>query len=132
MKRRTLLLILSSIIIIAGIAGWRYVNKPVTQVEDADALVINAERLSDEYAKDEAASNKKYLDKALEVSGIVAEVSKNQDGKTVVLLQADDPMSGVQCTFRNDVAIVAGKPVTVKGFCTGYTLVVLLSDCILL
>lgn len=132
MKRGTLLLILLSILVIAGIAGWGYVNKTATKVEDVKAMVISAEVLVGDYMENEMSSNKKYLNQAIEVSGIVAEVSKNQDGKTVVLLQAEDPMSGVQCTFRNDVTVASGKQVTVKGFCTGYTMVVLLSDCILL
>lgn len=132
MKRRTFVLVFSLILVIAGIALWNYVNKPAPKVEDATALALTAEKLSDDYAKDETASNKKYLGQALEVSGMVVEITKNQDGKMVALLQADDPMSGVQCTFRKEVSIAAGEQITVKGFCTGYTLVVLLSDCILL
>ena len=132
MKRKTLLWILSVLIIAAGIAGWSYVNRPAAKVEDATAIAVSAEELTTAYSSNEAAANKKYLNQAIKATGVVAEVSKNQDGKTVLLLQSEDPLSGVQCTLRDQAVVEPGKEVTVKGFCTGYTLVVLLSDCILL
>ena len=132
MKHKNTLLVLFAIVITGGVVAWTYVNRPIAKVEQARALAITAESLNNAYSDNEETANKKYINKALEVSGLVAEVSKNQDGKTVLLLQSDDPMSGVQCTMRDDVNIDTGKKITVKGFCTGYTMVVLLSDCILL
>ena len=55
---------------------------------------------------------------------------QNQDGKTVLLLQSSDPLSGVQCTLKDEGNYIVGTELTVKGFCTGYTTVVLLNDCI--
>lgn len=130
MKR--ILLVIAVLIAASGIIVWRYVNKPAEKVEDVKGLSITAEQLVDAYDKDETAADKLYLNQAIAVLGKVEEISKNQDGKIVVLLQSADPMSGVQCTLRNNVTIEAGKQVTIKGFCNGYTTVVLLSDCILL
>ncbi len=125
-------MIVLAVIAIGGIVGWTYINKPTEKVEDVKAMTTTAEDLNNSFTTNEADANKKYLKKAIEVSGTVAEISKNQDGKTVLLLQSDDPMGGIQCTLRDNEKVDTGKQVTVKGFCTGYTMVVLLSDCILL
>lgn len=121
-----------AVVVISGIVVWQYANKSAPKAEDAKSIIATAKTLVTDYSTDENAANLKYLNNAIEVSGTVAEVTKNQDGKTVVLLQADDPMSGVQCTLREHAPIQVGKQITLKGFCTGYTLVVLLSDCIIL
>lgn len=107
-------------------------NKAPRKAEDEKGIPVSAVALSAEFGNDEAGANAKYLKKVLEVSGTISEVSNNQDGQTVALLQADDPIGGVQCTMRDKgVSLQTGQQVTVKGFCNGYTMVVLLSDCIL-
>ena len=93
-------------------------NKPHRDVSSETGMRITAAQLQQAYAADEAAANAKYLDKTLEVSGTVAGMEKNQDGKTVLYL--DDPLSGVGCTLRDAEATAKeGEAVVVKGFCSG-------------
>ncbi|HTN46244.1 MAG TPA: hypothetical protein VL098_07830 [Flavipsychrobacter sp.] len=132
MKPKSIILIVLALIAIGGVVAWAYINKPAEKVENAKALEIRADELTNSYAKDEAAANKMFLNQAIEVTGTIAEISKNQDGKTVVLLESEDPMSGVQCTMRDEAKLETGKQVRIKGFCTGYTMVVLLGDCIVI
>lgn len=123
-----LVLLLVTVGVTLGI--YQY-NRAPKKVEDATAEQITADELYSAFAADETSANSKYLNKVLEVSGTVQEVSVNQDGLTVAVLSADDPMSGVQCTMRErGVKLTIGQKVRVKGFCNGYTLTVILSDCI--
>lgn len=131
MMKKILLIIL--VLAVAGIGAGVYLwNKAPAKVEDSKSSAISADDLAIAFTGNEQQANSKYLNKVLDVSGIITEVSKNQDGKTVIMLGvASDPLSGVQCTMReNGVKAEIGKPITIKGFCNGYTLVVLLSDCI--
>lgn len=132
MMKKILLIIL--VLAAAGIGAGIYLwNKAPAKVEDSKSSAISADDLAIAFTGNEQQANGKYLNKVLDVSGMITEVSKNQDGKTVIMLGvASDPLSGVQCTMRdNDVKAEIGKPITIKGFCNGYTLVVLLSDCII-
>jgi len=129
-KKKILVVVL---LIVAALAIGAYMqwNKPHPKAEDQQAVSINAENLFTAFTTDETKANNTYLNKVLDVNGTVGELSKNQDGKTVAVLTVSDPMGGVQCTFRDDVSLKEGAPVHVKGFCNGYTLVVLLNDCVL-
>jgi len=127
-------LIVILILIAAGAGAGVYMwNKKPAQVEDIKSETVTADVLAGAFTANETAANSKYLNKVLDVSGTIAEVTKNQDGKTVITLGvSNDPLSGVQCTMREaNVAAEAGKAITIKGFCNGYTLTVLLSDCII-
>lgn len=122
------------LLVLAVIAGGVFVylwNKPPETVDGKKAIEISSTYLSRVFQDNEKTGNDLYLNKVIAVNGTISEVSKNQDGKTVLLLSGDDPLSGVQCTMRDDKgSFEAGKTVTIKGFCNGYTVVVLLSDCV--
>lgn len=122
------------LLIVLLVAGGVFVymwNKAPETVDGKKAIAITSTILSRVFQDNEQTGNTMYLNKVIAVSGTISEVSKNQDGKTVVLLSGDDPLSGVQCTMRdNKGTFEAGKAVTLKGFCNGYTVVVLLSDCV--
>ena len=115
-KRIALGLALVAIAIaVAVIFVW---NKPHRDASSETGLLITAAELQQAYAANEATANAKYLDKTLEVSGTVAGMEKNQDGKTVIYL--DDALSGVGCTLRDaDATVKEGQTVVVKGFCSG-------------
>ncbi len=129
-KGKVLLIVILIVIIVAGVVGAFMWNKAPDTVDDKPSVSIAAEVLSKAFEHNEQQANATYLNKALTVNGTISELDKNQDGKTVVILQSEDPMSGVQCTMRDDVTFEVGAQVTIKGFCNGYTTVVLLSDCI--
>jgi flagellar basal body-associated protein FliL len=133
--KRSLKWILIVVVILAvagGVVGYRMYNKAPEKVEDAKGTAVSANELTQAYTQDEAAANQKYLNKALEVSGTVTEVNKNQDGQTVVTISGSDAAMAIQCSMRDkNVSLKKGHLITVKGFCSGNTMFdVLLTDCV--
>ncbi len=123
-----------SVILLIGIAAIVYLwNLPHKKVENVKGISISAAALTKEYAASEQAANAKYLNKAIEVSGIVSETDKNQDGGTMIILQTDDPMAGIQCAMRDKtISIAKGQQVVIKGFCSGSGITgVSLTGCVL-
>jgi len=123
-------LLLGIIGICVGVYLW---NKPHKKVEDAIGITITAIALSKEYNTDEKKADTKYLNKAIEVSGTISEVDKNQDGGLMVILQTDDPMAGVQCAMRDkNIVLSNGQNIIIKGFCSGNGITgVSLTDCVI-
>lgn len=131
MKRKNILLVLLGIVVVGLIVGIRMWNKPHPKAEDAQGIPVTAVALFKEYQTDEKAANAKYLNKALEVNGVVASIDTNQEGGIAVILQSDDIMSGVMCTMRDkNQNVVKGSTVTLKGFCSGFVSDVKLTDCV--
>lgn len=135
---KKLLLIGVVIGIAGGSAAWWYVwHKPHAKVEDAKGIAITATDLVKEYEADEKAADTKYLSSpskkvAIDVSGTVSETETNQDGGLMVILDAGDPMTGVQCAMREkNVTVTKGQQVTIRGFCSGKIMNVSLTDCIM-
>lgn len=122
-------LLLVAIGVCTGVYLW---NKPHQKVEDAKGIVIDAKALAKEYVADEKAADAKYLNKAIEVSGTIAELEKNQDGGLMVILQTDDAAAGVQCAMRDKgLELAKGSQVVIKGFCSGNGITgVSLTDCV--
>lgn len=111
-----------SVLILAGAAYGLYLfNKPAPKVENEKALAISASDLFDAYVKSPSIADSKYLNKALEVNGIVTDFKQNQEGGSIVYFQTNDPIYGVTCSFLHEPgALEKGSTITVKGFCTGY------------
>jgi hypothetical protein len=131
MKRKTILWALLAVVVVANIVGFLVWNKPHDTVDNKEGIKITAEALTKAFEANEQSANGTYINKVMEVSGVVSEVSKNQDGRTVILLQSEDPLSGVQCTMKDDkLSFNNGQQASIKGFCNGYTSVVLLTDCV--
>ena len=131
MKR--ILIVLGVLIVIGAIAGYMLWHKPHPKVENEKGIVIAASALHKAFSDNEKMADSLYLNKALEISGTIAEVKDNQDHRTTVLFQTDDPMGGVFCTMRDSgVVIEKGKIVKVKGFCSGMTLTdVNMTECVI-
>ena len=130
MGKKILLTILALVLI--GVCTGMYLwNKPHKKVEGAQGIVIDAKVLAREYSADEKAADAKYLNKAIEVSGTLMEIEKNQDGGSMFILQTDDPAAGVQCAMRDKKLEIKKGHVVIKGFCSGNGITgVSLTDCI--
>ena len=121
-------------VILAGIGFYVY-NKPHQNIQRASSnFQIEAPNLFTEFETDEANANEKYLDKIVEVSGVVIESSTDDKGKTSVTLDAGS-MFGVICQLdelskhkRTDFPV--GEKVTLKGVCTGMLMDVVLVRCV--
>lgn len=121
--------LLGVILLVAVGAAFMW-NKPHESVEGKEGIQLTAEDLTLAFAANEQQANALYLNQVIEVQGTIVEATKNQDGKDVLLLESSDPLSGVQCTIKESGNFAPGTVVTLKGFCNGYTMVVLLGDCV--
>ena len=103
-----------------GLVYWIF-NKPHRDVTQENAVQLTAQKLFDAFKANEAAANKLYLDKAIELSGEVGEVITNQEGQIVVNFKTNDPLFVINCTFKtNPGELKVGQNITFKGICTGY------------
>ena len=122
-------------IVCLGIATWVFYQyqKPRTRTADSPvAYRISAEQLYTEFDDDEAAANKKYTDKVIEVHGTVGAVQQTEQG-TNVLLAAGNATGGVSCNLQgnNHASITTGETIKVRGTCSGFLMDVNLVDGIL-
>jgi len=130
-KKRSLIIIGILAIAAAGYAYYLW-NKPARDVSKEEGIHITAMAIFDSFINNEQAANASFLNKAIEVTGKVTDVKKNQAGETVVYLESSDPMFGVNCTFKGDPgAIDKGSTITFKGICTGYLSDVVINEGIL-
>jgi len=83
---------------------------------------LTAAALYAEYAANEKASNSKYIGNTIEVTGTIGELSKDQQGATVIMFIEPGELEGVMCTLDKDQsteALKIGSNIKVKGQCTG-------------
>jgi hypothetical protein len=113
-----------------GIFGYLQWNKPHSDMNEAKAdLSISADMLMKEY--DET----KYLNKTVQVSGIIKEVVK-ENGATSIKLEANDPVGDVSCeldkfTIQKEKTYNVGDKITMKGICTGKLMDIVIDRCVL-
>jgi hypothetical protein len=95
--------------------------KPHRDVATEKGVALTAQQLFDAFKANEADANAKYLDKAIELSGEVADITTNQDGNTVANFKTNDPLFVINCTFKTKPdELKPGQTITFKGICTGY------------
>lgn len=130
-KKRILYLLLAAVFV-GGAVGYYMWNKPHAKIENEKGLTITASQLCAAFAANEAAATAEYTSKVLDITGVVAEVKQNQEGKSAITLQGDDMMS-VQCTMRDaDVNVSVGSSVSIKGrFASVDMFGPTLTDCVL-
>jgi flagellar basal body-associated protein FliL len=123
MKKWVKVLLIIVVIGILGAAGVVYYvyNRPHRDVTKEKGVQLSAQALYDAFRTNETEANKLYLDKAVEMTGEVAEVSTNQDGNVVVNFKTNDPLVVINCTFKENPGVLQpGQTITFKGICTGY------------
>ncbi|KOY50717.1 OB-fold protein [Polaribacter dokdonensis] len=126
-------IVLPLILLSVGIAivAYNVYNKPHIDVVDAKAdVLVTAENLFTEFSTDEATANAEYLDKIIQVKGIVQKL-EIENGIGIVTLKTEDDFGSVQCNLsteaKNDFNVLKeNELVTIKGICTGYLMDVVL------
>jgi len=97
-------------------------NKPHRNVAKEKAVTLTAEQLYQAFKDNEQLANQKYLDKAIELTGRIAQITTNQQGQTVIDFNTADSTVTINCTFKSKPALnlKMGDSVHFKGICTGY------------
>ena len=119
-KFKIFVIVILVLIVAGGAITYNMWTKPRRDVKEEKGITVTADQLVKEFQENEGAANTKYLDKAIEVTGTVSEVGKNQDEKSTVMLSSADAFTSVFCTMKEDAATLSiGSPVTIKGICSG-------------
>ncbi len=123
-KRKLFRVVLLLILVTAATGaflGYRMYHKPHRDVVHTKAISVTAAKLVTDYETNETLANSTYLDKVLEVTGTVTEISKNQKGETVFVLDGTG-IGTVRCTMEGSVQhdMKTGASISIKGICTGY------------
>ena len=113
-----------------------YVPEENLHRQEAD-LQVAATELYTTYEADEAMGNRRYIDRIIDVTGTIAEITEDENGAAVVILRESDAFSGVLCTLEESERraareLAVGQSVTIRGFCTGMLMDVVLNKCIIL
>lgn len=125
-------------IVILGLLGLAYGSyeyfRPHQSLKNLQSdVTLTAQELFTEYETDETTSNEKYLDKVIEVTGTIKDISTNKEGITSITLDAANDLSGVICELDKDGKhrnFKTGETVIFKGMCTGMLMDVVLVRCV--
>lgn len=119
---KKLILIVVSVSLIAAGYGLYLYNKPAKSAESEEVYAsVKATDLYAEFLAQPEESTKKYLNKNLEVSGIVDSFSQDSTGSKCVLVTGAPDMGVVSITFlENTPSLKVGETITIRGLFTGY------------
>lgn len=133
MKKRLILIGAIALIIIAFWA-WKWTFRPAeTNVSGRKTdIQINANDLVLQFTQNEDSANARYLNKVIEIAGIVDTVAmKGQE--VSIYLKENNTTSGILCSFDkgsfNADFMKRGHKITVKGVCSGYLMDVIMNKC---
>ncbi|WP_207491860.1 OB-fold protein [Aridibaculum aurantiacum] len=131
-KGKIAVVVIVTLLIAGSAVAYFMWNKPRRNIENEKGIAVTATQLVKDFQENETAANEKYLDKAIEVTGTVTEVSQNQDGNTTIMLASGDDFAGVYTTLKEPATNVSiGNNVTIKGKCNGMLSDVRLSEAVL-
>jgi hypothetical protein len=131
-------LIIIAIVALILIGGYLYIrympDKSITK-QTVD-FSLTASNLAEEYENNPEASDRKYIDRVIEVKGTINEISTDQNNSVVFILKENGSSAGVLCTL-NEKSIKKvkrykkGDTITLKGTCSGMLFEVVLNKCII-
>jgi hypothetical protein len=125
MRKMTKLIYAIAVVAITALGGYYYVfvysKTHHRNVQSEKGIVIQADSLSAAYQADEKNANVLYLNKAVEISGTILSIDKNQEGKITLIIGRADSFSNVSVTLISTAPITqkVGEAITIKGVCTG-------------
>ena len=125
MRKMTKIIYAIAVVAITALGGYYYVfvysKTHHRNVQSEKGIVIQADSLSAAYQADEKNANVLYLNKAVEISGTIVSIDKNQEGKITLILGRSDSFSNVSVTLISTTPISQkiGETITIKGVCTG-------------
>jgi hypothetical protein len=130
--------IVSAVFALFVLAAYLYLRfMPEKSVAKQEAnYTLQAAALSSEYELAPEASDKKYIDRVIQVTGVISEISADQNKSTVFILRNSSSTTGILCTFdensnKTAMKYSVGNTVTIKGTCTGMLFEVVLNKCVI-
>ena len=131
-----LFIVLAGVLGVGGVTLYVFTKAPTEATKLKPDVIIDATEFFNTYEEDEEAANKIYLDKLVQVEGVVAEVFANNTGELNIILKEEGDFAGVSCSFipaeqEKITKLETGDLVKVKGFCSGMLMDVVLNRCVL-
>jgi DNA-binding transcriptional regulator of glucitol operon len=129
-KQKKIVSILVILVLVAAVGGWyaySEYNRPLANMTETKAAVtIGAINLISAFEKDPTNANQQYIDKIIEVEGILKEATADDQGLYTLALGEESSMSSVRCSIDSASTQAAsqlkkGDPVKIKGVCSGFT-----------
>jgi hypothetical protein len=125
------------IIALGGILGGLYLfNKQHADLQKSKPdFVITATDLQKAFEDNEVDAMAKYVNKVIEVSGIIESVKTGEGNITNVTLKTGSDFSSVICTLtpQSDASkLVPGNETTIRGECSGFLMDVLLNNSVII
>lgn len=122
---------------IAAIYAYKEFNRKTADLATVTAQeTVTVANLIAAYEADEAKANKQYLGKTVLVNGNIVEINNQQDTLMNVLLGNEGDIHNVSCLldkkqFEKIKKYSVGKPIAIKGVCTGFLADVELNRCVI-
>jgi hypothetical protein len=111
---------------------FQYSKTHHRNVADEVALNVTSAQIVKDFQSNEKGANAKYLNKAIEVRGVLLQDEKDQSGNITLTLKSGDPFSNIFCTLRPGLQLPAkGSVIVVKGVCAGFLSDVVLNNAII-
>ncbi|MEW4924734.1 hypothetical protein [Algibacter sp. 2305UL17-15] len=105
----------SILLIIVGIFLYNYIYQDHRDVKaETPEFVVNSNDLISQFSNNSEEAEKKFLNKTIQVSGLVTEISNE---KTIVI------DNSIFCQFKNPIppnTAVLNKSIVIKGRCIGF------------
>jgi hypothetical protein len=131
-------LIIIAIVALIFIGGYLYIrympDKSITK--QAVNFSLTAYNLAEEYENNPSASDRKFIDRLIEVKGTISEISTDQNNSVVFILHDNGSSTGVLCTLNEKETkkvkrYKIGDTITLKGICSGMLFEVVLNKCLI-
>lgn len=138
-SKNSRMLLGSLLLVFLGLAfafGYMYYKPhPKASGKPAD-FIVTAQEFLKAYTEDEAAADAKYLDKIIEVKGLIRQISPADDGSMTITLGDKSEIGGVSAALLQTETekiknLKVGDEVTIKGFCSGYLMDVIMVKCMI-
>jgi hypothetical protein len=133
------LLVVIAVIALLLLGGYLYLRymPEKSMSKQASDFSMTATKLAEEFETDPSASNSKFIGRIIEVTGVISEISTDQNNSLVFILRENETPTGVLCTVSEISTQKAerykvGDAVVLKGICTGMLFEVVLNKCIIL
>jgi polyisoprenoid-binding protein YceI len=120
-------------LLVVGLIGFLVVQNMYKNakrnVNTEQAIATTPEKLLAAFTANEAAANAQFIDKTVEISGIVQSIESIDNSQTLVKIGTNSAAS-IACTFSSAINFKPTDSVAIKGICTGYVNDVLLGNCL--
>lgn len=130
MKKRTnlkrTLLVALAIGTVAALYAYKEFNRKNKSLHDVTAVAdLQPAALIAQFSADEKKANAAYLGKAVQVTGTIKTIDKDDRGFYTIALGDNSSMSSVRCSVDSvesskAAALLTNATVKIKGICTGY------------